>query len=141
MSFRLYYRSVTISRSTPLQLSHRYENRSVSKARYSCMLFATSKRSSEKEMFLHLSVILFTGGSLSSGSLSRGVSVQGNLCPGDLSSGGFSVQEVSVQASLCPGGTVQGVSVQGGLCPGLVSVQGDPRMVKSGRYASYWNAC
>ena len=30
--------------------------------------------------------------------------------------------------------SVRGVSVQGGLC------QGDIRMVKSGRYASYWNA-
>ena len=41
-----------------------------------------------------------------------------------------------------------GVSVNGGgVCPGGVYVQGDlcqgdqPRTVKTGRYASYWNAC
>ena len=36
-----------------------------------------------------------------------------------------------------------GVSVQGGLCPGGVSVQEEdphPLTVKSGQYASYWNA-
>ena len=44
-------------------------------------------------MFLHLSVILFTGGSLSSRlSLSRGVSVQGGLCPGGSLSGRPPVQ-------------------------------------------------
>ena len=38
----------------------------------------------------------------------------------------------------CPG---DGVSVQGGLCLGEgVSVRETPRTVKSGRYASYWNA-
>ena len=36
-------------------------------------------------MYLHLSVILFTGGK----SLSRGVSVGGGGCPGDLYSGGL----------------------------------------------------
>ena len=36
-------------------------------------------------MFLHLSVILFTGGSLSK----EGVSVQGGLCLGGLCPGGF----------------------------------------------------
>ena len=57
------------------------------------------------------------------------------------------------QVFVCPqGGSLsRGVSVQGGLCPGGVSVhggsvsmrglcQGDPHMVKTGRYASYWNA-
>ena len=78
-------------------------------------------------MCLHLSVILFTGGGLcpsmhhrshdqrgvSGESLSRGVSVQGGLCPGFLCPGG-----------LCPGGSLsrgslsrrslsRGVSVQG----------------------------
>ena len=71
------------------------------------------KRSCGKVMFLHLSVILFTGGSLS-----RGVSVWGSLSRGSLS---------------------VGVSVQGlsrGVC-----VQGDPPVWwKSGRYASDWNA-
>ena len=70
-------------------------------------------------------------------SLSRGVlfpagSLSGGLCPGGSLSGGslsrrVSVQGVSVQGGLCPGG----VSVQGGLSPeggslsGGVSVQGD----------------
>ena len=69
-------------------------------------------------MFLHLSVILFTGG---------GVSAKGR----SLSRGwGVSVRGGSVQGDLCPGE----VSVEGGIC------QGDhPRTVKSGRYASYWN--
>ena len=48
---------------------------------------------------------------------------------------------------LCPGGgvSVKGGSLsregvcQGGLCPGSLC-QGDPRTVKSGRYASYWIA-
>ena len=62
-------------------------------------------------------------GSLSRGSLSKEVSVQG----------------VSIQSGLClvgVGGLCPrvGVSVQGGLSPGT------PRTVKSGRYASYWNA-
>ena len=55
---------------------------------------------------------------MGSGSLSGGW----GLCPGD---------GVSVQGGLCP---VKEVFVQGGLC------QGDPRTVKSGQYASYWNA-
>ena len=116
-------------------------------------------------MFLHLSVILFTGGIFYPGSLCPGgvVSVQGQ---GSLSRVWVSVQEgVSVQGSLskgwglCPGGgslskggLCLGVSVQGGslsrggLCPGGVSVQGGslsgrpPRMVTCRRYASYWNA-
>ena len=66
---------------------------------------------------------LCSGGSLSGGSLLE------DLCPGGLCPGG-----------LCPGGSlsrgvsVLGVSVLGGLC------HGDPRMVTSGWYASYWNA-
>ena len=115
-------------------------------------------------MFLHLSVILFTGGSLSRGSLSRGslsrgvsvqvVSVHESLCPGETLSRRF-LSRGSLFGGLCPGeslsrGHCSGASVQreslssGGLCPdgfcpGVVSVQGDPRMIKSGRYASYWN--
>ena len=76
------------------------------------------QRSFSKVMFLHLSVILFTGGSMSGG---------GGLCP---------------ERDLCPGGSLSrrglcpGVSVQGGL------YQGAPprRTVTFGRYASYWNA-
>ena len=67
---------------------------------------------------------------------------QGNIFTGVcLSTGGSSSWGVSVQDGLCPGGSISRmvfvqyvVSVQGDLC------QGDPRMVKSGRYASYWNA-
>ena len=44
--------------------------------------FYRPKRSWGKVIFSHVSVILFTGGSLS-----RGVSVQGGLCPGDLCHG------------------------------------------------------
>ena len=88
-------------------------------------------------MFLHLSVILFTGCrdlcpgiSVHWGSLSIGVSVQGDLCPG----GGVSVQEEGLYpggpcpgglypGGLYPGGSIsRGVSVKGslsrGLCPG-----------------------
>ena len=64
-------------------------------------LLGLNKRSCGKVMFLHLSVILFTGGSLF-----RGFSVQGGLCPGVSLSRGVSVQWVSVQGW-------QGVSVQG----------------------------
>ena len=112
-------------------------------------------------MFLHLSVILFTGGgglcpegSLSrgglcpgGGSLSRGrVSVQGKgFCLGDLCPGGVFVQRGSLSSGRI---YVQGrVSVQGeGLCPGwglspAGSLSGTPhRTVTCGRYASYWNA-
>ena len=89
-------------------------------------------------MFLHLCVILFTGGVsvpactighmtrgglCAGGFLSRGVSVQLSL------SGGVSVQGVCVWGDLCPGGSLSrglcpvgslsiGVTVLGGLCPG-----------------------
>ena len=93
-------------------------------------------------MFLHVSVILFTGGGLglcpwespSWGSLSHGVSVLGGLCPrwslsGGLCSGG------SLSGGLCSGRCLsRGVSVRG------VSVMETPRTVMSRRYASYWNA-
>ena len=72
-------------------------------------------------MFLHVSVILFTGG----------------LCPGRSLSRGFWVQR-----SLYRGISVQGgLSSRGSLFRGEGSSQGyPPCMVKSGRYASYWNA-
>ena len=58
------------------------------------------QRSCGKVMFLHLSVILFTGGfSVQGGSLSRGISVQGV----SLSRLGVSVWGVSVQGGLCQG--------------------------------------
>ena len=109
-------------------------------------------------MFLHVSVILFVGvggfsvpacttghmtsrcgslsrGSLSQGlcpggSLSRGVSVQEDLCLG-VSIQGVSVQRGSLsRGSLYRGVSVQGVSVVGGFC----------HTVMCGQYASYWNA-
>ena len=77
------------------------------------------KGSCGKIMFLHLSEIMFTG------------KVGGGLCPGGPCPGGVSVQGRSLSTRcLC----LRGVFVQGGLC------QGDPHTVKSGRYASYWNA-
>ena len=82
-----------------------------------------------------------------------GVSVQeGDLCPGGESlSRGISLQGVSIPGVICLGGSVWEVSVQWGLCPdgvsvrrlsrgGGVSVRETPHMVKSVRYASYWNA-
>ena len=62
---------------------------------------------------------------------------------------------VFVQGGLCPGGLCPRVSVQGGLCSGCLCPGGlclwglfpggspsgrTPVMVKSGRYAYYWNA-
>ena len=93
------------------------------------------------------------GGSLSRGSLSRGVSLQGSLSSGEsLSGGGL----CPVGGSLCPGGpSVYGDLCVGGLWPGGsvrgwslsrgVSVrensgQTPPRMVTRRWYASYWNA-
>ena len=61
----------------------------------------------------------------SGGSLSRGVSVQGDLCSGGSLSRSASVQgreSLSRGGGLCPGG-LWGISVQGGLCLG-VSVRG-----------------
>ena len=87
-------------------------------------------------MFLHLSVILFTGnvsfaeslcpgggicpvGLCPEGSLSRGISVQWGLCPeGSLSNGSL--------CSLSSPVSVQGVSVQEGVSVQVVSIQGDP---------------
>ena len=65
-------------------------------------------------MFLHMSVILFTGRSLSRG-----------LCPG--------------KGDLCPGG---GLYLGGSLsvCQGDPLWTETPRKVTCGRYASYWNA-
>ena len=82
------------------------------------------------------------------GSLSRGfsvqeVSVQGSLSRG-LSSGVLCpegpLSRRSLSRGLCPGGSLyREVSIQGGLCPGDLS-QGDPPMVQSTWYTSYWNA-
>ena len=64
-----------------------------------------------KVMFLHLSVILFMGGGSLSRGLCRGVSIQAGLCPGgSVSDGG-----------LCPEGPlfrVVGLSLSRGLCQG-----------------------
>ena len=111
------------------------------------------QRSWGKVMFLHLSVILFTGGIFYPGSLCPGgwsLSRGRGLCPGcgslskrgSRSRGWVSVQGGSLSGGLCPGG----VSVQGGSLSRGVSVQGGslsgrpPRMVTCRRYASYWNA-
>ena len=80
-------------------------------------------------MFLHLSVILFTGGSLSTGVFGGGeVSVQGGLCPGEsLSGGGLCpgyiclVGGISVQGVSVYGSVSTGVSVRGDLCPPMSS--------------------
>ena len=106
------------------------------------------EQSGGKVMFLHLPVILFTG----EGSLPRGVSVQGGLCPGrSLSSGSLNGGSLS-GGVLCPWGSLywgsqSGVSVHwgsllGGLCPWGVSVRETPCrcMVMCGQYTSYWNA-
>ena len=71
------------------------------------------KRSCGKVMFLHLSMILFTGGSLSRGSLSRGGLCLEGLCLKGLCPGG----------SLCLGVPVQGGGFcSGGVCPGVGEV-------------------
>ena len=78
-----------------------------------------------KVMFLHLSVILFTGGgSLSRGSLSRGLYPSGSL----YRRGGGSVSE----GGLCPEGPlfrVVGLSLSRGLCQGN-SPNGYVRLVR-----------
>ena len=96
-----------------------------------------------KVMFLHVSVILFTGGGIS-------VSIPGFLSGGSLSGGSLSrgglVRGGSLTRGSVPGGLCLGVSVQGGPCPGQSLSGGGslswrhPRMVTSRRYASYWNA-
>ena len=96
--------------------------------------------------FLHLSVILFTGGggsvrgSLFRGRSFRGVSVQVDLClgKGGLCPWGSLSMRISVQEGLCPGGgsvSREGVYVHGCLC--LWRSLSTLRMLKSGRYASY----
>ena len=73
-------------------------------------------------MFLHVSVILFTGGWVVSVSVPEG----GFLQP----------TGVSLPGGLCPEGSLSwGVSV----LDGGVSVMETPRTVMSGQYASYWN--
>ena len=87
-------------------------------------------------MFLHLCVILFTGGLCPSmhhrshnqgavcpgGSVQVGVSVQGSLsgglCPGGSLSKGVSVQGVSVQGVSAQGQSLPGGSLSGYPCPG-----------------------
>ena len=130
------------------------------------MFYYRRKRSCGKVMCLHLSVILFTGvggfcpgvsllrglcpgGSLSGGSLSRHASVQGGLYPGGILCPGVSLSRgVSVQVCLCPGGLCLGGSLSRGSLSrresfsrgSLSGRPPPPNMVKSGRYASYWNA-
>ena len=63
-------------------------------------------------MFLHMCVILFTGGGL-------------GLCPGGGSVQGVSVQGVSVQGGIHPRKSLsRGVSIQVSLCPGGLCPRG-----------------
>ena len=123
---------------------------------YICLLSPARKLC--EIMFLHMSVILFTGGLYLMGSLSRGVSVQGvsvggeggscpwGICPWGLCGGGSlwrgslwrgSLSRGSLSRGLCPGGSLSG----GGLCQGEPPGQRlPPPMVMCGLYASYWNA-
>ena len=80
------------------------------------------QQSCGKVMFLHLCVILFTGGFLSRGPLSKWVSVQGGLC-----------LEVSVQGGL------RGSLSRGPMSSGVSVRETTPILVMCGRYASYWN--
>ena len=86
----------------------------------------TARKRSLGQGNIFTGVCLSTGGSSSGGSLcpgwslSRGVYIQGGLCP---------------IRDLCPGG-----SLSWGSLSRVTSVRETPRMVKSGRYASYWNA-
>ena len=70
-------------------------------------IFTARKRSCVKVMFLHMSVILFTGGVLCPG--------RGGLCQGGSLTGG-----------LCPGGSLS----KGGLCQGDPPPYGKEREVR-----------
>ena len=73
------------------------------------------------------------GGLCPGGSLSWVVSVLGGLCPGSLSRGALS-RQVSVQGGSCPGGLCLGIPVR------ETPQTETHHTVKSGWYASYWNA-
>ena len=102
------------------------------------VLITARKRSCGKVMFLHLSVILFTGGSLSRGCVCQGgLSPVGGLClqgvfvGGGFLSRGFLSKGSLSRGGLCPGGGIcLGGSFPGGslsrgrLCLGGVSVEG-----------------
>ena len=104
-------------------------------------VITAGKRSCGKVMFSQASMILFTREGGGSRSLSRGVSVPGGLhywgvsIPGDLRPGGSLSGGVSVQGDLCLGGSLSRGSLSGGF-----SVMETPHTVRSGQYASYWNA-
>ena len=85
-------------------------------------------------MFLHLCVILFTGGRVSVSAWIMG-HMTGGLCPGGLCPWGPLSRGVFVKGGLCPrwvsvwgslswGVPVQGVSVQEGLCQGGICLGG-----------------
>ena len=96
-------------------------------------------RSKGKVMFLQLSMIVFTGRSLSRGVSVKGVSLsRGCLCPGSLCPGGF-LSRGSLSSRVSVGRSLSGV-----LCLGLsvwgVSVQGTGHTATCGWFASYSNA-
>ena len=109
------------------------------------ILYYRPQRSCGKVIFLHLFVILFTGGLCPGRGALSGGSLSGGLCPGGLCPRG-----------LCPEGPCLGVSVQGvsfwrylsegaslarGSLSKGVSVRETPHhMVICGQYASHWNA-
>ena len=105
--------------------------------------FYCLQRSCGKVMFLYQSVILFTG----AGSLSRGVSVQGGLCPGWSLCRGSLYRGSLCRESFCLGGSLSRVGLcPWGLCPGRylsgfsVSVRPPSHTVTCRQYAVYWNA-
>ena len=83
-------------------------------------------------------ISVWEGGSLSGGSLSWGVSVQGGLCLGVSLWGGLCLGSLS-RGSLSRGSLSGGSLSEGSLSRGI-SVRETPRTVRRGRYASYWNA-
>ena len=98
----------------------------------------TARKRSVRRLCLHryVSVGFSVRGLCPGGSLSRGFSVQGGLCPGESLSGGSLSRRVSVQ-----GVSVKGISVQGSLSRiPPPQTEAPSHTVTSGWFASYWNA-
>ena len=109
------------------------------------------QRNVGKVMFLHLSVILFTGGGLcpsihhrshDQGGLCPGVSLSEGLCPGGSLSGGVSVQRGLCLGDLCPGGLCPESLCLGGLCLGEGSLLWRPFHPRQRPpYGNKWLVC